>query len=719
MLVYRDRHCVYCPLDYSFLFYCSQMSPAVTDTFSNRSLLGTPAPGMGVERRSMFEKFNDQARRAVVLAQEEARMLEHDYIGAEHILLGLMHDGEGGAAKALELLGISLDAVRRQVEEITGRGQQPSPGHIPFTPQAKKVLELSLRESLQLLHDDIGAEHILLGLIRGGDSVATQALVQLGGDLNQVRQQVIQSLHQYESQERASGGISPAAELPAGLLSPRNIYEELSKHVFGQSNVLRRVAVSVFRHYQRVGLADSSGYRGSKDNLLLIGPTGCGKTLIALSLSSFLKVPIAIVDATSLTEAGYAGDDVDSIFRVLLREANGDQALAEKGIVFIDEVDKIARNSEQDHTTGRDVGGIGVQQSLLAMLAGASVEAQTETGLKDSRGRRIKFGTKNILFIGAGTFNGLRQIVDSRLGASSGSQASAAGWARPNSGMSQCTQVDLETFGLMPEFAGRFTTITEMRQLDSEDYARIIRDSPDSFFRECRDLFHQFGVDLEIEEEAVSIIADSALQEHAGVRGIRRVLEAILNDVLFVLPDNSSLAKCVITSDAARGVSPPRLLNGSGEEIRIRRDTVFLGYSNANGYALNDLRAVLETRVSGGILAVHFDGRVRLSQKWKNEITNALDLAPVAILLVSPKFLSSEFVVREGLPFFLKAADQRSVEVLWVLLEGCPYDETPLVQRQAAHDISRPFDAMSADERHAVLVGISNKIKSIVDRRIL
>src|SRR5262249_26120646 len=165
----------------------------------------------------MFERFTDRARRVVVLAQEEARMLNHNYIGTEHILLGLIHEGDGVAAKALESLGISLEAVRQQVEEITGRGQQPLSGHIPFTPEAKKVLELSLREALQLGHTYIGTEHILLGLIRAGDGVAAQVLVKLGGDLNRVRQQVIQLLHGHQGKVAMSAGSWPGERARAGL----------------------------------------------------------------------------------------------------------------------------------------------------------------------------------------------------------------------------------------------------------------------------------------------------------------------------------------------------------------------------------------------------------------------------------------------------------------------------------------------------------------------
>jgi ATP-dependent Clp protease ATP-binding subunit ClpX len=707
----------------------------------------------------MLEQYTVRGRKVIVLAQEEARRLNHNSVGTEHILLGLIREDEGVAAKALESLGISVDAALRQVEEIVPRGQQAPPGHIPFTSGTKKVLELSLHETQQLGCTYTGTEHILLGLIADGPNIAVQVLANLGADLDRVREQVIQRLDGYQgtdpedgetavpdttracsfcgkSQERvrkliAGPGIFicdecvilyheilddegiiviPQAETDAASdpvrATPRQIFEELRTHVLGQPDTLRRVAVSVFRHYRKTRLPGTGPYAANKDNLLLIGPTGCGKTLIARTLSSFLKVPIAIVDATTLTEAGFVGDDVDSIFRILLREANGDQALAEKGIVFLDEIDKKARGA-LDHASGREPGSAGVQHDLLAMLGGAPVEAALQAGQKNPQSERTRFETRNVLFIGGGTFDGLQQIIGTRLSALPGTPA-------PDT---RCTQDDLEKFGFMPEFAGRFTTIAEMRQLGAEDYERIISDSPDSFFRECQDLFGQFGVDLEIEKEALSIIAESAQTEHAGVRGLRRAIETILMDVLFVLPDSPSLARCVITPDAARLASQPRMIDRSGFEIANHRGKIVVGYSRVNSYALGELQTLLAPVTPSGTCDVRFDGEARISPEWKDEITAALDGASLAVLLVSADLLSPDFVLAEGLPFFLTTADEKGVGVQWILLDSCSYSSTPLAQRQAAHDISLPLDSMTADERRAAWARISRRIEAAVTER--
>ena len=227
----------------------------------------------------MFERFTDRARRVVVLAQEEARMLNHNYIGTEHILLGLIHEGEGVAAKALESLGISLDAVRQQVEEIIGQGQQAPSGHIPFTPRAKKVLELSLREALQLGHNYIGTEHILLGLIREGDGVAAQVLVKLGADLNRVRQQVIQLLHGYQGKEPTSAGGTAAESAPSTSLVLDQFGRNLTQGaregkldpVIGREKEIERVMQVLSRR--------------TKNNPVLIGEPGVGKTAVVEGLA--------------------------------------------------------------------------------------------------------------------------------------------------------------------------------------------------------------------------------------------------------------------------------------------------------------------------------------------------------------------------------------------------------------------------------------------------
>jgi len=296
------------------------------------------APGVGKETEKMFERFTDRARRVVVLAQEEARMLSHNYIGTEHILLGLIHEGEGVAAKALESLGISLEAVRAQVEDIIGQGQQAPSGHIPFTPRAKKVLELSLREALQLGHNYIGTEHILLGLIREGEGVAAQVLVKLGADLNRVRQQVIQLLSGYQGKETAASGAATESGAPSSSLVLDQFGQNLTQAaregkldpVIGRDKEIERVMQVLSRR--------------TKNNPVLIGEPGVGKTTIVQGLAQDIvrgDVPETLKDKQIYTldlgalVAGsrYRGDFEERLKKVLKEiRTRGDIVL------FIDEI---------------------------------------------------------------------------------------------------------------------------------------------------------------------------------------------------------------------------------------------------------------------------------------------------------------------------------------------------------------------------------------------
>ena len=376
-----------------------------------------------------------------------------------------------------------------------------------------------------------------------------------------------------QSLERAPDS-APAQDIKITVPSPRRIFDELNKLVFGQPTALKLVAISVFRHYTKVSNPGLSAFE-DKDNLLLIGPTGSGKTLIAKALAEYLKVPLAIVDATALTEAGYVGEDVDSVLRLLLREAGGNQHLAEKGIVFIDEIDKLARTTSQNRSITRDVSGEGVQQALLTMLAGGVIDADMSGSRKNPDTPRRTWNTRDILFIGAGSFEGIKQIVDARRRALPGSEP-ATPFAPASTETSSCTQLDLELFGFMPEFAGRFTSITEMRQLDGEDYERILRNSPKSVLQEYATLFQTLGARLVVEDDAYPVLASAVAQERAGARGLRRAVERVLMEVLYVLPDKPTIRKCVITADAARGIVPPLVVDECGAEVKLRRNKVFL-----------------------------------------------------------------------------------------------------------------------------------------------
>src|SRR6202047_3727795 len=331
----------------------------------------------GARRRTMFERFTDRARRVVVLAQEEARMLNHNYIGTEHILLGLIHEGEGVAAKALESLGISLDAVRQQVEEIIGQGQQAPSGHIPFTPRAKKVLELSLREALQLGHNYIGTEHILLGLIREGDGVAAQVLVKLGADLNRVRQQVIQLLHGYQGKEPAASGRAP--EAPP---SPSRVQDQFGRTLTqGAREGKLDPVIGREKEIERVMQVLS---RRTKNNPVLVGAPGVGKTAVVEGLAQKIvkgEVPETIKDKQLYTldlgalVAGsrYRGDFEERLKKVLKEiRTRGDT------ILFIDELHTLVG-------AGAAEGAIDAASMLKPMLARGELQTIGATTLDEYR----------------------------------------------------------------------------------------------------------------------------------------------------------------------------------------------------------------------------------------------------------------------------------------------------------------------------------------------
>src|ERR1700750_2902037 len=330
------------------------------------------------EEREMFERFTDRARRVVVLAQEEARMLNHNYIGTEHILLGLIHEGEGVAAKALESLGISLEAVRQQVEEIIGQGQQAPSGHIPFTPRAKKVLELSLREALQLGHNYIGTEHILLGLIREGDGVAAQVLVKLGADLNRVRQQVIQLLHGYQGKEPASAATAGAESAPSTSLVLDQFGRNLTQGaregkldpVIGREKEIERVMQVLSRR--------------TKNNPVLVGAPGVGKTAVVEGLAQKIvkgEVPETIkdkqlytLDLGALVAGSRSRGDFEERLKKVLKE------LRTRGdiILFIDEIHTLVG-------AGAAEGAIDAASILKPMLARGELQTIGATTLDEYR----------------------------------------------------------------------------------------------------------------------------------------------------------------------------------------------------------------------------------------------------------------------------------------------------------------------------------------------
>lgn len=505
-------------------------------------------------------------------------------------------------------------------------------------------------------------------------------------------------------------------------LTARELYEGLSETVVGQSAALRSVALAVFRHLQKIQMKREGLIAPEKENVLIIGPTGVGKTLMAHSLAQILNVPIAITDATTLTEAGYIGEDVDSLLRRLLQKSGGSRDKAEAGIIFIDEIDKIAKriSINSSHGVNRDVGGEGVQQALLTMLSGQDsvISTYSHQRAKSSDTERVELRTSGILFICGGSFAGLEAIVNSRqLSAPPEGRANAS--STPVIQPSKIRQEDLEMFGFLPEFAGRFTTITEFRNLDANDLRVLLRSSDKSPLREYELIFDQLGVNLSVSDEAITAIAGAAVAEKSGARGLRRVLERILSDSLFIASDRKNLKDCIVTERAVTGEETPTLLDHDGMPVNIRRNRVFLSYSRKDEGALGELQTMLTPLVRNKTIDVWFDGDIKPSQKWREEIRKAMASTRVAVLLVSPNFLASKFVIEEELPYFLRVAEEEDVKLLWILLSSCLYEETPLGNYQAAHDIAMPLDSLSESSRRKVLVEISRMIRSLADQNAI
>ena len=353
------------------------------------------------------------------------------------------------------------------------------------------------------------------------------------------------------------------------LATPSQIKAHLDQYVVGQDEAKKTLSVAVYNHYKRLRQDKKSDVEIQKSNILMIGSTGSGKTYLAQSLAKFLGVPFAIADATTLTEAGYVGDDVENILLTLLQNADFDNKLAEKGIIYIDEIDKIARKGDNTSIT-RDVSGEGVQQALLKIIEGIVSRVPISGGRKHPQGECVNIDTSNILFICGGAFSGLEKIIEQRnnKGKSIGFNADVKVIGdNDNMDLSDVQQKDLTTFGLIPELIGRLPVITTLNPLSESDLVRILTEPKNALTKQYQELLAMDGVKLEFEEDALKRIAELAIKKEIGARGLRSIIEKAMQNIMFSIPDRVDAKKVVVTSGVIDGTEEVIVYGSENKKI--------------------------------------------------------------------------------------------------------------------------------------------------------
>lgn len=363
-------------------------------------------------------------------------------------------------------------------------------------------------------------------------------------------------------EEELSEDVDSFDEEEINLLKPEEIKEFLDDYVIGQENAKKALSVAVYNHYKRILAGQDLDVELQKSNVLLLGPTGSGKTLLAQTLARILNVPFAIADATTLTEAGYVGEDVENILLKIIQAADYDIERAQKGIIYIDEIDKVTRKSENPSIT-RDVSGEGVQQALLKILEGTIASVPPQGGRKHPHQELLQIDTTNILFICGGAFEGLDKIIETRMDRGSiGFNADIRDRRRENVGelLRNALPEDFIKFGMIPEFMGRVPIAVSLDPLSRDDMVRILTEPKNSIIRQYQKLFELDEVELRFDEEAVEAVAEKTISRKTGARGLRSIMEETMMDLMFTIPSDNSIRSCTITKEAVEGTGAPLII---------------------------------------------------------------------------------------------------------------------------------------------------------------